>query len=67
MDCRSTETVLNCFEDKIFTLNFRLLYCREARQIPETMKQDALQLELVLGSYGARKFSHTFPTEKLPS
>ena len=32
--------------------------------MPETMKQEALQLEPVLGSYGACKFSHTFPMEK---
>ena len=30
----------------------------------ETIKQKALQLEPVLGSYGACKFSHTFPIEK---
>ena len=40
------------------------LYCLEARQMPERMKQEALQLEPVLGSYGACKFSHTFPMEK---
>ena len=40
------------------------LYCREARQMPETIKQEALQLESVLESYGACKFSHTFPMEK---
>ena len=32
--------------------------------MPETIKQEALQLEPVLGSYGACKFSHTFPVEK---
>ena len=32
--------------------------------MPETIKQEALQLEPVLGSYGAYKFSHTFPMEK---
>ena len=42
----------------------KFLYCREARQMPETIKQEALQLEPVLGSYGACKFSHTFPMEK---
>ena len=30
----------------------------------ETIKKKALQLEPVLGSYGAFKFSHTFPVEK---
>ena len=40
------------------------LYHREARQMPKTIKQKALQLEPVLGSYGACKFSHTFPMEK---
>ena len=30
----------------------------------ETIKQKALQLEPVLGSNGACKFSHTFPMEK---
>ena len=34
------------------------LYCREARQMSETIKQK------VLDSYGACKFSHTFPMEK---
>ena len=37
------------------------LYHREARQMPE---QKAFQLEPVLASYGACKFSHTFPMEK---
>ena len=32
--------------------------------MPERMKQEALQLELVLESYGACKFFHTFPKEK---
>ena len=32
--------------------------------MPERMKQEALQLEPALGSYGAFKFSHTFPMEK---
>ena len=32
--------------------------------MPETIKQEALQLEPVLESYGACKFSHTFPMEK---
>ena len=36
----------------------------EAHQMPETMKQEALQLEPVLGSYGDCKLSHTFPMEK---
>ena len=40
------------------------LYHREARQMLETIKQKALQLEPVLGNYGACKFSHTFPMEK---
>ena len=40
------------------------LYHREARQMPETINQKALQLEPVLGNYGACKFSHTFPMEK---
>ena len=40
------------------------LYHREARQMPETIKQKALQLEPVLGSNGACKFSHTIPMEK---
>ena len=40
------------------------LYYREARQMPETIKQKALQLEPVMGSNGAYKFSHTFPMEK---
>ena len=41
-----------------------VLYYREAHQIPEIIKQKALQLELVLGSYKACKFPHTFPMEK---
>ena len=32
--------------------------------MPEVIKQKVLQLEAVLGSYGACKFSHTFPVEK---
>ena len=40
------------------------LYCHEARQMPETIKQEALQLEPLLESYEAYKFSHTFPVEK---
>ena len=32
--------------------------------MPEVIKQKALQLEPVLGSYGACKFSHIFPVEK---
>ena len=40
------------------------LYHREACQMPETIKQKALQLEPVLGSYGACKLSRTFPMEK---
>ena len=36
----------------------------EARQMTEMMKQEALQLEPVLGSYRDCKFSHTFPMEK---
>ena len=32
--------------------------------MPETIKQEALQLEPVLGSYADCKFSHTFPMEK---
>ena len=47
-----------------FTPGLKILYHHEARQIPETMKQEALQLEPVLGSYGAYKFSHTFHMEK---
>ena len=35
------------------------LYCREACQIPETIKQEALQLHPVLESCGACKVSHT--------
>ena len=31
----------------------------------EMIKQEALQLEPVMESYGACKFSHTFPMEKL--
>ena len=42
---------------------YKLIYCREAHQIPETIKQEALQLE-PMESYGACKFSHTFPMEK---
>ena len=45
-------------------LEYKFLYCLAARQMPERMKQEALQLELMLGSYGACKFSHTFPMEK---
>ena len=41
-----------------------MLYRREARQMPERIKQEALQLEPVLGSYEAFNFSHTFPMEK---
>ena len=37
-----------------------LIY-HKACQMLEAMKQEALQLEPVLGSYGALKFSHTFP------
>ena len=40
------------------------LYHREARQMPETIKQKALQLEPVRGSCGACKFAHTFPIGK---
>ena len=40
------------------------LYHCEAHQMPEVIKQKVLQLEPVLGSYGACKFSHTFPVEK---
>ena len=36
------------------------LYHYEVRQMPEMIKQEALRLEPVLGSYGAFKFSHTF-------
>ena len=36
------------------------LYHCEACQMPEMIKQKALQLELVLRSYGAYKLSHTF-------
>ena len=32
--------------------------------MPETIKQEALQLEPPLESYEACKFSHTFPVEK---
>ena len=32
--------------------------------MPETIKQEALQLEPPLESYEAYKFSHTFPVEK---
>ena len=42
----------------------KFLYCREACQMPETIKQEVLQLEPVLERYGACKFSHTFPMEK---
>ena len=42
---------------------YKLIYCREAHQMPETIKQEALQLE-PMESYGACKFSHTFPMEK---
>ena len=44
-------------------LQIFLYYC-ETRQMPETIKQKALRLEPVLGSYGACKLSHTFPMEK---
>ena len=40
------------------------LYCHEARQMPETIKQEALQLKPQLESCGAYKFSYTFPMEK---
>ena len=40
------------------------LYHHEARQMPETIKQKAFQLEPVLERYRACKFSHTFPMEK---
>ena len=36
----------------------------EASQMLEAIKQKVLQLDPVLGSYGACKFSHTFPVEK---
>ena len=51
---------------RLFFNNFqkKFLYHHEACQIPEMMKQELLQLEPVLGSYGDSKFSHTFPTEK---
>ena len=42
----------------------KFLYCHEALQMPEMIKQEALQLELVMESCGACKFSHTFPMEK---
>ena len=38
-------------------------HCK-AHQMPQTIKQKALQLESVLGSYEACKFPHTFPVEK---
>ena len=40
------------------------LYHREAHQMPETIKEKALQLEPVLESYETCKFSHIFPMEK---
>ena len=41
------------------------LYHRKARQMPEISKQKAFQLKpLYLESYGACKFSYTFPLEK---
>ena len=40
------------------------LYDCETHQMPEIIKQKALQLEPVLGSYGVCKLSHTFPMEK---
>ena len=46
-------------------VEYIFLYHCETRQMPEIMKQEALQLEPVLGSYEACKFSHTFPMEKL--
>ena len=41
-------------------LHYIFSYYREARQMPETIKQKALQLEPVLGSNGACKFSIHF-------
>ena len=43
---------------------FNILCDCEAHQMPEMIKQKVLQLEAILGSYGACKFSHTFPVEK---
>ena len=40
------------------------LYCHEACQMPKTIKEEVLQLEPVLESCRACKFSHTFPMEK---
>ena len=42
-------------------LEYKILDHREAHQMPETIKKEALQLEPALGSYGAFKLSHTFP------
>ena len=53
---------VNNFREERATLIF--LYHREARQMPEMIKHKALQLEPVLESYGACKFSHIFPMEK---
>ena len=41
-----------------------MLYHCEAHQMAEVIKQKALQLEPVLGSYEAYKFFHIFPVEK---
>ena len=40
------------------------LYDCEACQMPDMINQKVLQLEPVLGNYGACKLSHTFPKEK---
>ena len=45
-------------------LRLIFLYHCEARQMPEVIEQKPLQLEPVLGSYGACEFSHIFPVEK---
>ena len=45
-------------------LQYIFLHDCKAHQMPEMIKQKALQLEPVLGSYGACKFSHIFSVEK---
>jgi len=68
---KNAEIFMHFMGSRLFFNNFwwkqaalNILYHCEAHQMPETIKQIALQLEPVLGSYGACKFSHTFPVEK---
>ena len=49
------------FQPEVNTRMYLRKAHREACQMPEKIKKEALQLEPALGSYGAFTFSHTFP------